>query len=145
MDTGMALVGVLVALFYFGGILSIVLLPSWLGRRRGEAVRRQVVLTDALDGQLGPIVAPTVKKPIWGPWRIEVVVPVGRWDTVGRLLALADDVFAKSDGVRPSPYRLVLAAEHDFMRQTRGTRGKQAPGRLAGRLLPRESVFPDRP
>jgi len=133
MDTGLTLVGALVALSYFGGILSIVFLPSWLRRRRREAVRRQVVLTEALDGQLGPIVAPMVKKPIWGPWRIEIVVPVGRWDTVGRLLAVADDVFANSDGVRPSPYQLVLAGEHDFMRQTRGTRAGHAPERLAGR------------
>ena len=133
MDTGPTFVGVLVALSYFGGILSTVLLPSWLGRRRREAARRQVVLTEALDGQLGPIVAPTVKKPIWGPWRIEVVVPVGRWDTVGRLLAVADDVFANSDGARPSPYRLVLAGGHDLVRQTRGTRAGKAPGRLAGR------------
>lgn len=133
MDTGLTLLGALDALFFFGGILSVVLLPGWLQRRHREAARRQIALTEALDGEFGPIVAPVVKKPLWGPWRIEIVVPLGRPDTVGRILAVADDVFSTVDGIRPSQYRLVLTGEHDSMGRTSGARVGRAAGRLAGR------------
>lgn len=135
MDTGLTLLGALDALFFFGGMLSAVLLPGWLQKRHREATRRQIALTEALDSEFGPIIAPVVKKPIWGPWRIEIAVPVGRWDTVGRILAVADDAFSISDGVHPSPYQLVLGGAHDVMRQKRERHAGQAPGRLAGRSV----------
>ena len=133
MDTGLTLLGALDALFFFGGILSAVLLPGWLQRRHREAARRQIALTEALDAEFGPVVAPVVKKPFRGPWRIEIAMPVGRWDTVGRIIAVADDVFSNTEGVRPSPYQLILAGAHDFMRWESETGAGQAAGRLAGR------------
>jgi hypothetical protein len=133
MDTGLTLLGALDALFFFGGILSAVLLPGWLQKRHRETARRQIALTEALDGEFGPIVAPVVKKPIWGPWRIEIAVPLGRPDTVGRILAIADEVFSTVDEISPSQYRLVLTGEHDSLRQTSGARVGRAAGRLAGR------------
>jgi hypothetical protein len=133
MDKGLTLLGALDALFFFGGILTVFLLPGWLQSRHREAARRQIALTEALDSDLGPIVAPVVKKSIWGPWRIEIVVPGGRWDTVGKILAAADDLFSNADGVHALPYKLVLVSEHDTERRTRGPRAGQAAGRLAGR------------
>jgi hypothetical protein len=133
MDTGLTLLGALDALFFFGGILSAVVLPGWLQKRHREAARRQIALTEALDGELGPIVAPVVKKPIWGPWRIEIAVPLGRPEIVGRILAIADEVFSTVDEIRPSQYRLVLTGQHDSLRQTSGARVGRAAGRLAGR------------
>ena len=133
MDTGLTLLGAFDALFFFGGMLSAVLLPGWLQKRHRETARRQIALTEALDGEFGPIVAPVVKMPLWGPWRIEIVVPLGRPDTVGRILAIADEVFSTVDEISPSQYRLVLTGEHDSLRQTSGARVGRAAGRLAGR------------
>ena len=52
-----------------------VLLMDWLRGRRQTAIERQIALTDALDEQLGAIVAPMVTRRLFGPWEIQLVVP----------------------------------------------------------------------
>ena len=58
-------------------VLGLLALAAWRDHRREAMVARQVRLTDALADELGPIVAPLVVKPLGGPWRVEIRVPVG--------------------------------------------------------------------
>jgi hypothetical protein len=71
-----------------GGLLA---LAAWRDRRREEIAARQIRLTDAITEALGPIVAPVVAKPLGGPRRAEIEVPVGRPVTVSRIVAIAHE------------------------------------------------------
>ena len=71
-------------------------------------IARQVRLTDAIADELGPIVAPLVAKPLGGPWRVEIRVPVGRPATVSRIVAIAHDTLTRTGAGR---YELVLTPE----------------------------------
>ena len=126
MDTGLTLLGVTIVLSYCLLILGVIVAPGWLERRRREAGELQGTLTDAIDAEVGPIVAPVVKRPIWGPWQIEIAVPLGRRDTVGRILARAHKMLSAVDGMRPGAYRLVLAHKSDAIRFPRNPRPRRA-------------------
>ena len=127
METALNFVWAALALLFVLGFVVSAILPGWLRRRRGESARRQIVLTDALDAELGPIVAPVVTRPFWGPWRIEIAAPLGRPVTVGRILAVTRRALG-SDGMAPDAYRVLLCDRPD---STRGA-GKSRAGR-AGR------------
>lgn len=73
-------------------------LAAWRDRRRATAVARQIRLTDAIAGELGAVVAPVVRKPIGGAWRVEMAVPLARPALVARLLAIAHDTLAGMPG-----------------------------------------------
>ena len=126
------LVGALVALVFFGGIAAAVLLPWWLQKRRGELVRRQIALTDALDGALGPIVAPVMKRTLWGPWKVEVAVPLDRLAALGRIVALANDVLSDTMGLSSSDYRIILTPKAYALQEATQKSAKGDAGRWAG-------------
>ncbi len=104
---GMAVVSVLVFLW----IGAPILLTTWLRKRREDTVRWQIALTDAIDGQLGMIVAPVVKHPLWGPWEIRIAVPFTRPSIAGRILAVADEALSAIEGVSPANCQLILTPE----------------------------------
>lgn len=81
--------------------------------RRDETIRRQIALTEAIDGQLGPIVAPVVQKPLWGPWQIRIAVPITQPAAVGTILAVAHEVFTAADRMSPDRYEIVLTPKRD--------------------------------
>jgi hypothetical protein len=85
--------------------LGLLALGAWRHRRREAMVARQIRLTDALADQLGAIVAPVVTKPLRGPWRAEIQVPVGQPEVVSRVVAIADHTLTRAGA---SPYELVL-------------------------------------
>jgi hypothetical protein len=89
-------------------ILGLLALAGWRDHRREAMVARQIRLTDAIADELGPIVAPLVAKPLGGPWRVEMQVPVGRPATVSRIVAIAHDTLTRSGAGR---YELVLTPE----------------------------------
>jgi len=132
MEADLTVLWTAVALFVLAGFVGMAVLPGWLRRRRREAVRRQIVLTDALDGRLGPIVSPVVKRPLLGPWRIEIAVPLGQPATVGRVLAVAHETLSAAEGMGPSSYRIVLTAQPDSTHEPRETRARRTAGRWAG-------------
>lgn len=127
METTLNFAWAVIALLVVLGFVGSAILPGWLRRRRSESARRQIVLTDALDAELGPIVAPVVTRPFWGPWRVEIAAPLARPITVGRILAVTRRALG-SDGMTPDAYRVVLCDRPD---STRGA-GKSRAGR-AGR------------
>ncbi len=105
---------VLVALLLVGGPM---LLMNWIRRRRQASVDRQIELTDALDEQFGPVVAPVVRNPLFGPWEIQIAVPLWllRSATLAGILPVVDDVFAAA-GVGSHAYRVILRARPGSLR-----------------------------
>ena len=133
MNTGLTLFGVTIILSYCLLILGAVFAPGWLENRRRETGELQGILTGAIDAEVGPMVAPVVKRSFWGPWQIEIAVPLGRADTVGRILARAHKTLSAAYGMRPSAYRLVLAHKPDAIRFPRTPRPRRASAHpLAG-------------
>jgi hypothetical protein len=124
------LITVAVALLLVGGFAAFIALPDRLRRRRQESIRHQIALTDALDGALGPVVAPVVKRPFLGPWRIEIAAPLVRPATVGRALALAHRTLV-AEGIDPADYRIVITARKDAARDIPEGRNRPATGRWA--------------
>jgi hypothetical protein len=111
METGVFVAGGLVfVVFAFVLVGGPAVLTDWIRDRRQEAIRRQIVLTDALDGKLGTVVSPVVRKPLVGPWRIQMAVPFSRAVVVGRVLAVTREVFAALDGAKPNAFEVVLMA-----------------------------------
>ena len=85
--------------------LSLLAGAAWRDRRRQAMVARQVRLTDAIAGELGAIVAPVVAKPLRGPWRVEIRVPIDQPGAVGRIVAITHDMLTRAGATR---YELVL-------------------------------------
>ena len=122
---------VLFAFPWIGGPILI----DWLRHRREEIIKRQIALTDAIDGQLGPIVAPVVKKPLLGPWQIRIAVPISRPAAIGRILAVVHAVLSTGDGMHPGSYQIVLTPKQDLVGEARGTRASHPTERWRGRAV----------
>lgn len=84
-------------------------LMDWRRNRRQEMIRRQIVLTDAIGGQLGMIVSPLVRKPLWGPWEVRIAMPFSRSAAAARILAIVNEVLAGTEGMSRDAYRVVFA------------------------------------
>ncbi len=133
MGIGLMLLGMLVFwLFVFLWIGGPMILMGWLQNRRHEATRRQIALTEAIDSQLGAIVAPVVKKPLWGPWQIQIAVPFARPATVGRIIAVAHEVLSVADRMNPGRYQIVLTPKPDGTRGERETDASHSAERWPG-------------
>lgn len=100
-------------------------LTDWLRKRRQETIKRQIALTDAIDGQFGAMVAPVVKRPLWGPWQIQIAVPFARPAAVGKILEVAHEVLSVADRMNPGRYEIVLTPKPDPMREEREMRAIQ--------------------
>lgn len=117
-----------VALFPIVSLVLLLELVAWRDRQLKAAVARQIALTDAIAGELGAIVAPVVKKPLWGPWQVEIAVPFARPATVGTILSIAHRVFSFAERMSPGRYRIVLTPQEEpARRETRAvTRAPRA-------------------
>jgi hypothetical protein len=74
--------------------MLVVLLVALERRQRAHAdvAARQIMLTDAVHAELGPIVSPVVEKRAFRPWRVVFAVPENRVREVGRLVAITERV-----------------------------------------------------
>ncbi len=113
-------------------VVGPMLLVDWSRKRRQEVIRRQIALTDALDGQFGAIVSPTVKKPLFGPWEIRIAVPFHRSAMVARILSVVDDVFSGLEGIGSRSHRIFLSATQSSLRESRAARTPRSTNRWAG-------------
>jgi hypothetical protein len=72
---------------------ALVTCVAWLVQRlhdvRALRVQRQIVVTDAIHRELGAVVAPVVRKRPWGPWRLELAMPLDRPDVIEAVLRTA--------------------------------------------------------
>ena len=107
--------------------LGLLALAAWRDRRREAMVALQIRLTDAIGEELGAIVAPVVTKPLRGPWRAEIQVPIVQLVAVSRIVAISHDALTRAGARR---YELVLTPGAPPMRPstvvTRRTRRLQA-------------------
>jgi hypothetical protein len=113
----------LLAFLLVGGPM---VLADWTRKRRERVIARQIALTDALDGQLGALVAPVVTKSLFGPWDVRITMPFLRPAVLARMLSVIDDVFADGEAVPLSAYRIVLTVAENAqrVRSSRGARGQ---------------------
>ncbi len=107
------LLGGLVPLYALLWIGVPIVLTNWLRNRRQETTRRQVALTEAIDGRFGAIVAPVVTKPLWGPREIRIAVPFQEPATVGGILDVVDELLSTSDRMESGRYEVVLTPAQD--------------------------------
>ena len=117
MHTGMVLIsGAVLVLIGFALLGGPMFLVDWSLKRRQTVIERQVALTDAIDGQIGPTVAAVVRKSLFGPWEIQIAVPVHQSAMVARILSVVDEVFPDIGGEGSLVYRIFLAARPDSPR-----------------------------
>jgi len=134
MEPSVFVVGAVVfVVFAFVLVGGPAVLTDWIRHRRQETIRRQIALTDAIDGKLGAVVSPVVRKPLVGPWRIQIAVPFTRAAVVGRILAVTHDVFSACDGEKPISYRVVLIDGAGPFGKIRKLRVHRATDRLTGK------------
>ena len=107
-------------------------LTNWRRNLRQEAIRRQIALTDAIDGQLGAIVSPLVRKPLWGPWEVQIAMPPSHPAAAGRILAIVNEVLAGNEGMSQDAYRVVLAPRVEDARGMHGHRARRSAKPWAG-------------
>ena len=104
----LSLAGIVLALSPLLTVGGLFALAEWRDRRRAMALARQIRLTDAIAAELGGVVAPVVSKPLAGPWRVEMRVPVGRPALVSRIVAIAHGTLRDLGVTR---YELVLTPD----------------------------------
>jgi len=98
------------------GVVALLELAGWWQRRQDAAVARQIALTDAIASELGTVVAPVVRRPLRGPWLIEIAVPFTQPATVGTILAIAHRLLAFGHRLNPGDYRIVLTPQDEPVR-----------------------------
>ncbi|MFB3819057.1 MAG: hypothetical protein ACE147_15445 [Candidatus Methylomirabilales bacterium] len=132
MDTVVKLLALAVALLLVLWPIAMAEAIAWVRRRRAEAIRLQIALTDALDASVGPIIAPVVVPRLRRPWRIEMVVPATRFPVLGRVLATAHQTL---DSIGAGQYDIVVSpadrhahatTPHDWAARARALRGGRA-------------------
>jgi hypothetical protein len=95
---------------------ALVIVALLLVSARFEQVRRrraalQVAVTDALDGELGPVVAPVVWSRGWRAWELRIPIPSERQAIVGRVLAIAHRTLARIEAGAAERVRIVLVPQ----------------------------------
>jgi hypothetical protein len=127
MAVGLTFLGMTVfLLLVFVLIGGPMLLTDWRRNLRQETIRRQIALTDAIDGQLGMIVSQLVRKPLWGPWEVQIAMPFSRPAVAGRILAIVNEVLAGAEGMSQDAYRVVLAPRVEDVRGMHNHRARRS-------------------
>jgi hypothetical protein len=127
----MVISGAAFVLLLFVLIGGPMLLVDWFRERRRQEIARQIALTEAIDEQVGVIVAPVVRRPLFGLWEIQIAVPFHLSATLARILSVVDQVFSDVEGSGPHPYRVFLSAKPDSLRETPSPRVPQSVRRWA--------------
>lgn len=130
-------------------LVALLRLVDSVARARREVIARQVAVTDAIHGELGAIVAPTVTRRRWGAWQARIPVPFERPAAVERVVAIAHATLARLDPARADRLRIVLVPQARFTRYipaaTKSIASARAPvtsspGRSAPASMPKISM-----
>jgi len=97
-------------------VTALLVLAEWRQRARQRRLVRQVMVTEAIDAELGAIVAPFVRRRFARGWRLEVAVPFDEPALVGRVVALAHAAMQRTDP-HASPLEIVLTAQSPEVRR----------------------------
>lgn len=92
-------------------VAAVLLLTTRWERARDERVACQAAVTDAIHQELGAVVAPTVRKRLWGPCQLVIAVPLERPALVGRVFALAQEALDRCRGVACRRAEIVLVPQ----------------------------------
>jgi hypothetical protein len=104
-----------VALFPIALIVTALLLMERRGRIRLAECARQIAVTDAIHGELGAIVAPVVRRRLWGRWRLVIPVPFDDLDSVSRVVRAAYRGFDAPERAIPGRFEIVLSPQEKFV------------------------------
>jgi hypothetical protein len=91
-------------------IVGLLAWTKWRDRRRAALVAWQIRLTDAIDAELGAVVAPVVRRGLGGAWRVEMTLPPGRPALVGRVLEITHRVLPGRYEIRLAPRMQPIAS-----------------------------------
>jgi hypothetical protein len=119
-------------------VVGLLRLASWRERARERRLVRQVVVTEAIDAELGAVVAPIVRRRFGGGWRVEVAVPFGEPALVGQVVALAHAAMRRTEP-RVFPLDVVLTAQAPEVERA-NARFLGAVGRSPQRVRGREVI-----
>ena len=97
-------------------------------------------MTDAIHGELGAIVAPTVTRRILGPWQVRVAVPFERDEAVGRIVAIAHRTLSALGQASPGGLRIVLVPQEALVRHA-GRAQRRAAGEACVAPVPSGARF----
>jgi hypothetical protein len=131
------MVSVLVAVAVFLAIpwlivVGLVRLIDRVERARLEVVRRQMMLTDAIHGEFGAIVAPVLAKRGSGRWRIFMALSPQDLALAGRLTAIAHQVL-RATGAADEGIEVVFSQrgrDHDSPARLLVDRSRASVGRI---------------
>jgi hypothetical protein len=98
----------LVSMYAFLWIGVPILLTTWVRKRREEAIRLQIALTDAIHWEFGAIASPVVENPVWGPRQVRIDAPLSQPAMVGRILAVIHAVLSAAEPTNPIRYRVTF-------------------------------------
>ena len=105
------LVSLIVAIVPFGAVILCLKLVKRAQRSRDEALARQIALTDAIHERLGAVVAPVVRKRPWGPWQVDIAVPLKNPETVRAVVAVTHEMWDAHRADDAASLRLVLTPQ----------------------------------
>ncbi len=124
--------GIALAMVPFLAIGGLLWLRGHLGRRETVRVIRQIALTDAIHWELGAAAAPEIRRDWLGGWTVSVAVPLEEERTVGAVVRIAHQLFAKLDPMSEPRFRIVLTPNE--RRSVRWAAPSPVPNRAAGDL-----------
>jgi hypothetical protein len=117
MATFQILGGLSLAIAPFAVIAALLVLSARVQDARARAAARQIALTDAVHREMGAVVAPTVTRPLVGPWQVEIPVPFRRADVVSRVLGIVHDTLGEIDQRAAKDVRIVLTPQAEVRRR----------------------------
>ncbi len=79
----------LVILAPFAVVAGLLALAAYRDRVREERRVRQIAVTEAIHREVGPVVAPVVRRRIWGRWQLLIELPPERAALGGAVLGAA--------------------------------------------------------
>ena len=107
--------GLGVALLPIALTVAALLLSERSARIRLAECARQIAVTDAIHGELGAIVAPVVRRRLWGRWQLVIAVPFDDLDSVSRVVRAAYQGFDAPERAIPGRFEIVLSPQEKFV------------------------------
>ena len=101
----------LVALFPFGLLIVALKISNWRQHVRLAEIARQITVTDAIHAELGAVVSPVVRRKLGRGWRLTILVPFDRPDTIMQVLSAAYGAFSTSERTSPAHFEIVLTPQ----------------------------------
>lgn len=95
----------------FLAVVGLLLLVARWQRGREARVAQQIAVTEAIHRELGAVAAPSMAKPVWGPPRLVIPVPLEHPNLVAAILAIAHRVLRGWDGAAARGVHIVVVPQ----------------------------------